>query len=67
MTKKTFVPEHAHHWFIEGTGEVVKGKCTICGAEASFLNFIDWSLIEKKHKSAKDVTEDEIDLGVSDE
>ena len=62
MTKKTFVVAHAHYWLIEGTGEVVKGTCKICGIEASFLNFIDWSLIEKKHKPEKAIEDDAVDL-----
>jgi len=64
MTKKTFVIAHAHYWLIEGTGEVVKGTCKICGAEASFLNFIDLSLIEKKHKSEKVIDNEAVDLEV---
>ena len=70
MAKKTLVlkPRHEHHWIIagndaanSGTGEIVDAECKTCGATTTFLNYLDWSVIEKKKKPVKEEGE-EVDI-----
>lgn len=68
MAKKTLVlKQHHHHWVIAGNdaassggGEVVDAECKTCGATTTFLNYLDWSVIEKK-KPVKEEGE-EVDI-----
>ena len=70
MAKKTLVlkQKHTHHWIISGndatnsgTGEVVDAYCKTCKATTTFLNYLDWSVIEKKKKPVKEEGE-EVDI-----
>jgi len=67
MGKKTLVikKEHIHYWIVagndaatSGSGELVEAECKTCGATTKFLNYLDWSVIEKKKKPVKEEVED---------
>jgi len=67
MSKKTLTikKQHVHHWIVagndashSGNGEIVDAYCKICEATTSLLNYLDWSVIEKKKKPVKEEVED---------
>lgn len=67
MGKRTFVikarqQKHVHHWLIdgahEGAGMTAHAMCKTCGAETSFLNYIDWSKVEQAEPAKENTEED---------
>ena len=55
---------HKHHWVIdgicEGAGIMAQAKCKTCGAETTFVNYIDWTSLTTKKPA--EVETDEVDV-----
>jgi len=71
MSKKTLVlkKNHVHYWIVagndashSGNGEIVDAYCKSCGATTSLLNYLDWSVIEKKKKKPVKEEVEDVDI-----